>query len=119
MGPLPPNRVEVGFHEHHHNHGRTRKPTPKRDRLATGSAAHVQKSGRAPMNRIVSYGLRNYAIRNRPYEDMVIITLGRCPGETSRSTQNGGTTLNASLHPCALLALTPASAKKTWHTGPD
>jgi hypothetical protein len=116
--PTPPDWIGVGSHKRLHNHSRTQRPLPRRDRLTSGSAAHVQIAEEFPMNRIVSYGLRNYAIQNRPSDPYGVIRLGGWPGETNSLTKTGEITPSASQRRSAQLGRAPGSAKKMSPIGP-
>lgn len=95
---IPRHQIGLGSGStnHRRNRGRTHGPTPRGDQLSSGLAAHVQ--GTAEYVRralIVSYGLRNYAIRIRPYRRLTFSTLMGWLGGTNRSKRSGARTRGA------------------------
>ncbi len=112
---IPRHQIGLGSGStsHRRNRGRTHGPTPRGDQLSSGWAAHVQ--GTAEYVRrtwIVSYGLRNYAIRIRPYDRATFTTLMRCPGGTNRSKRSGARIPSASRHRFDPPVSVPASARR-------
>lgn len=112
----PPDGVRVGCHGRSHIRGRCTGLA----RDATGShraGQHTCKEAEeSDVALIVSYGLRNYAIRNRPYRYGSIGTLGRWATVTLALTRSGLPTLRSWRQRFVELARAPGSAKSKWLT---